>query len=97
VAATIVFFATVLSAVHAEEKTPAQTKTKCEQLGYIGIARMAKDGTIVMELSRTQSGITYHDTLKYKLSDLDYRSILEHIGKLNPDGTMMSVKAWCDH
>ncbi len=60
---------------------------------YIGTAHIEKDGTIVLNLSRTVGDIIFHDTLKYAKDNPNYNAVNKHIGEPFP-GQMVSVRPW---
>lgn len=60
---------------------------------YIGTAHIEKDGTIVLNLSRTVGDIIFHDTLKYSKDNPNYGAVNKHIGEPFP-GQMVSVRPW---
>ena len=61
---------------------------------YIGIAKMADDGTITMILRAEGPGGILGDALQvYEPNDPDYQEVLDHLGGLEV-GEQKSVRPW---
>ncbi|MBI4545428.1 MAG: hypothetical protein HY703_09545 [Gemmatimonadetes bacterium] len=62
----------------------------------IGVATMAEDGTIVLELrAEAPGGVSGHGRLVYPPTHKDYQQILKHLGGLRP-GESKPVPPWPD-
>jgi hypothetical protein len=56
----------------------------------IGVARMAVDGTVTLEMFRPGHGI-----LTYRKSDKDYKDVIQRLGGIRP-GEVKPVLPWPD-
>lgn len=60
----------------------------------IGVAKMEKDGTLILMLrAESDSGIRGDAQFRYQKTDPDYNKILQHIGKIKP-GETKNVPPW---
>ena len=72
-----------------------------EEGDIVGSARMSADRTLILDLRSVQcSGSEAMGQVTYKPGDLNYASVLDHIGGLKP-GEVKPVPAWptepCPH
>jgi hypothetical protein len=66
-----------------------------EQLESIGKATMEEDGTVVLQIRAAEAGLRGQTLLRYSPDHAEYRSILEHLGGLEP-GDEKPVPPWPD-
>jgi len=60
----------------------------------VGVATMTADGTIVLRLrAETEDGAIGEGRFSYAPTDKDYRSVLDHLGGLEP-GESKPVPPW---
>ena len=87
------FLAVIVSiAPAAAEKMDAQPP--CEEVASIGVATMAADGTITLQVRSLPPGPVGYAKLVYAPSHPQYQAILKHIGGLAP-GESRPVPPWC--
>ena len=78
----------------AAESHSADTPVRCEDVESIGVATMAKNGVITLQIRALNPDIIIESLLAYKPSDRNYQSILAHLGGLAP-GQSKPVRPWC--
>ena len=69
-------------------------QARCEQVTSIGVATMAADGTITMQLRSLPPGPVAEGILVYRPDDARYAEILRHLDGLVP-GESKPVPPWC--
>ncbi|MGE0746794.1 MAG: hypothetical protein AB7K86_16175 [Rhodospirillales bacterium] len=81
----IVFAATLATAAVADDARAP-----------IGVARMAPDGTLVLDLRAVSGGgAVGHGRFVYRPADRDYRMVVDHLGGIRP-GETKPVPPWPD-
>jgi len=91
--ASALFLAQV-TVVAADDLKSPDANPKCEDVESIGVAWMAEDGKIGMQIRSPGPGPIVEGELFYKPGDPDYDSIVKHLGGLAP-GQTKPVKPWC--
>ena len=61
----------------------------------IGDATMTEDGTIIVNLRRTTTGMDVSGMVKYAVDNPHYKEVLDHLGGMKPGETKL-VPAWDD-
>jgi hypothetical protein len=61
----------------------------------IGDATMTEDGTIIVNLRRTTTGMDVSGIVKYAVDNPHYKEVLDHLGGMKPGETKL-VPAWDD-
>ncbi len=72
----------------------ADAPVRCEDVESIGVATMADDKTITLQVRALDPDKIIESLLVYKPGDRDYQSILTHLGGLAP-GQSKPVRPWC--
>jgi hypothetical protein len=75
--------------------SPGFTEEAKKEPFIIGDATMAEDGTIIVNLRRTTTGMNVSGIVKYAVDNPHYKEVLDHLGGMKPGETKL-VPAWDD-